>query len=497
MRRTNELRISKHQVFTGFFTWMIFSYVFYAFFYLFREALRVLTAIGTASGYQPLLVLTESELLIYNLFYASVSSAMGYMFAIRLVLQSINRNQTRKTRFFIRNTLNDQGFITWSFLFWFGKLGGLLGICFLMVQLQYDLSFIVDLPLFLVLLPLVLFLGTWPSLRRVIGAKALKWFGLSLMIFISMSFVLSQKNFIDVDEVNHNLRENNIDYVYSLDLPKSQSHEVVMKKSLISEVFVVLDSNNSPKIFFDDINGSVDISDLDSKIRFEKDKISMYEQDRWMPVLFIDSDISMFYIKDLKYNFRKSKVGRVMYSAGMKYSKYPSNYPLLRLSGMTQSLGPKYYPEFESFLDSAETLDRTLYAIRLPESLMYRVNKLDEYNRIEVSLSQTGIEINGQSVDEKKLGEVVYSFFKRHSPDAVVIYIVEKDVHYGRYIEIMDVLYWQIDRLRNELSWEKYGEPFEQWDMGEKKNTIMSKYPRAVIEWTREEERLINILNDD
>lgn len=494
LKGVNDISITKQQVITVVITWLMFSYILYAFLYMFREAFRVMTALGAVSGYQPLLVLTDTELFIYNLFYASIASAIGYMFAMRLVLQSINKHQARKTRYFIRNTLNDQGFITWSFLLWFGKVGAMLGITFGMVPLQYDINFASDFPLFLISLPIVLFLGTWTSLRRVIRTKAFTWLGLSSIIFISMSFVLSQRNFTDVDKVNHGLLNNNIDYVYSLNLPRSQSHEVVMKRSLISEVFVVLDSLNSPRIFFNDINGSVVLSDLDVRIKHEKDKLSIYEQDRWMPVLLIDSDIPMSFIKDLEYRFRKSEVTRVMYSTGMKYSKYPSNYPLLRLSGIKRYLGPKYYPEFESFLDSAELLDRSKYSVRLPKSLMYRVNALDEYNRIEISLGKSAIEINGQSVNEKKLEEVVYGFFKRYSPDAVAIYNVHGDVDYGRYIEILDVLYWQIDRLRNELSWEMYDEPFEQWDMGEKKNTLMSKYPRAVVEWTREEKRLIKLV---
>ncbi len=490
----NDLKITKQQVVTGLLAWLIFSYIFYAFFYILREAFRILTAIGSAVGYQPLMVLSDVELFFYNLFYAAIALAVGYMFALRLVLQSVSRSQPRKTRYFIRNTLNDQGFITWSFLFWFSKLGGLLGICFLMVYLQYDLNFIVDYPLLLVLLPLVIFLGTWPSFSRLIRARTFRWFGMSMGIFISMSFIFSQKNFIDVDKVNHGLLKNNIDYAYSLDLPRSQSHEEVFKKSLVTEVYVVMDSANKPLIFFESTKRPVNLDGLDWEIRAEKDKLSMYEQDRWMPVLFIDSNIPMSYIKDLKYAFRKSEVRKVMYSTGMKFSKYPSTYPLLRLSGITQVLGPEYYPEFESFLDSAERMDRIKYTLKLSESMMYRINWFDTVNRIEVSSSRSGVKVNGQTVNESKLEEVVYAFFKRLAPDAIVFYSVDNDVPYGRYIEILDVLKWQIDKLHDELSFELYDEPFEHWDSRAKKSIIYARYPRAIVEWTREEERLLELM---
>ena len=95
---------------------------------------------------------------------------------------------------------------------------------------------------------------------------------------------------------------------------------------------------------------------------------------------------------------------------------------------------------------------------------------------------------------KKNLKKLFYGFFKRYSQNTVVIYNVEGDVPHGRYIEILDVLYWQIDRLRDELSREKYDEPFEQWDIGEKKNVIMSTYPRSIVEWTMEEERLNRLM---
>lgn len=138
--------IEPRRLISGIILWITFSYILYAFFYLYREAYRILT-----SGFydKMLLVLDKKENFLHNFFYAALASSLGYMFSLRFVLNNSIYGQPIRTRTFIRRTLNDEGFFTWSFLLWFGKLASMLGISYTMFPLQFDIDFLKEFPLLL------------------------------------------------------------------------------------------------------------------------------------------------------------------------------------------------------------------------------------------------------------------------------------------------------------------------------------------------------------
>ncbi|MEQ8531749.1 MAG: hypothetical protein RIB86_07845, partial [Imperialibacter sp.] len=65
---------------------------------------------------------------------------------------------------------------------------------------------------------------------------------------------------------------------------------------------------------------------------------------------------------------------------------------------------------------------------------------------------------------------------------------------FGRYIEYLDLVYSQIENLKNEMSLELYQRPLEYWYWQPELESIKSKYPRNVLEWTREEQRLLDLM---
>ena len=75
-----------HALISGGIFWVLYSYILYAFFQLTREALRIITK---EMGDFDLLILTELETFLYNLFYAGISSAVGFTFALKLTFSVI------------------------------------------------------------------------------------------------------------------------------------------------------------------------------------------------------------------------------------------------------------------------------------------------------------------------------------------------------------------------------------------------------------------------
>ena len=125
---------------------------------------------------------------------------------------------------------------------------------------------------------------------------------------------------------------------------------------------------------------------------------------------------------------------------------------------------------------------------------MYRINALKGYNRIEIYVNNENATLNGEIVSKEMLEQIVYQFIKNYSPNFVVIFNLDDQVTYGRYIEYLDLIYARIDQLRNEMSIDLYKQPFDYWYWGEELDTIKFRYPRHIIEWNQEEKRLIKLM---
>jgi len=200
-----QLDLKRTNLIAAFLLWTMTAYIFYAFFQLYRENFRLFTGL---LGDRVLLVLTPTENYIYNLFYAAIASSLGFSIALRFTLQNSIKRTDWRTLSQARRTLNSEGFWTWSFLLWFGKLGSMLGIWYIIFAMQYDLDLIKEFPLLLLLLPLVLFYSSWPSFSRLFRLKKAKWFLSLTFVFALMSFVFSFKNFTDFQKLNNNVLSN-------------------------------------------------------------------------------------------------------------------------------------------------------------------------------------------------------------------------------------------------------------------------------------------------
>ena len=478
---------------SGTILWIIFSYILYAFFFLSREIFRFLTA---DFGDQVLLVLDKNETFIYNLFCSSLAVAIGYGLALRFVLQNSVTGQSAKARFLMRRTLNEQDFFTWAFLSWFSRITSILGICYIAFPIQYDVYFLDEFPFLLTLLPIVVFFTTWPKLALITKGYRLKWTAISLGIFATMSFGFAFKSFLASEKINKILLKKSIEYTYGLTVPRSQTQQLLQRRSLTTNVYIVRDTIDpfQPIIFINNVYTQTGLDSIDIKLNIERDKLSWIESSQMAINLHIDENIPMTFVEELKYRFRQDSLRIIQYSTGQKHSKYPPNYPQWKYSGIQQNLYPRHYPKFVSFLDSAEHLDFDKYTIRLPESMMYRVNALKEYNRIEVYVGKDDVMVNGATVTDSKLAEIVYKFTKKYSPDNVIIFNKDNQITFGRYIEYLDLVYSQIENLKNEMSLELYQRPLEYWYWQPELDSIKSKYPRNVLEWTREEQRLLDLM---
>ncbi len=481
------------QILIGIACWIAFSYILYAFFYMFREVIRYLTAGDNLSG-NTLLILNADENYIYNLFFAAIASALGYMLAFRFLLRHFFFYPSRKTRLKVRHLNNNQGFYFWTFLFWFGEVGSFLGIWYLVYPLQYDFTFIQEAPEFLILLPIVLFFSTWPGIRKLIGSVWKQWLLITTSIFVAMSSLFALKDFINVEALNTNLKKRIIETAYDLQIPESSTYDRIQRFSLRSDLYVVKDTvnNEKPLLFINNISQPVTFDNLALAIDSEKRMLAEVERDYLIINIMMDSSLSIQFLNQIKQILRTQRLRSVQFSTGILHSRYPSDYPYFKYWGVRQVL-PVHYPKLQAFLDSAEVLDLKKYKIHLPESDLYRNDDLQRTNRVKVAVGAQHTYLNNQLISSDRLRQTIYELVKTYSPDFRVIYEPASEISYGRYIKYLDLINSANQKLRNEMSMELYSKPFDRNAYDREGSIILNRYPGNIVEWTEEEKRL-NVL---
>ncbi len=436
--------------------------------------------------------LSPIESYLHNVFYAAISAALGLMTSTRFVLRDFDATRNRHTKSLVRGAINNQAFLMWSFLYGFGRLGGILGIWYLNFAMQYDIDFLKEISLLFILLPLVLFSSTWSDLRRLIKGNKWFWFLKILSIFLVMSFGFAFKNFADEQVMNS--KTNTIHKTFELRAPLSQSHERI-DRSMAINIYVAKDTTEpyEPVIFIQKPANRVKLEHFRDALVHEKRNFSRFQQWRLSLNLHIDAGISMSYVYHLLDASRKTGLRKIQFSTGRKFSKCPPDYPSFKYSGI-QMILPIYYQQFVDFLDSAEQLNLKGKRIKLSESTMYRHGLLEDANRMTVKVNQDNLVLDGHKVDFLALERKVNDHIGKYAPNYLIVLDVDSSITYGRYIRAIDAVWTQIDRLRKQTFYNFHGESWDNQHLVAERDAISSLYPRHVLEWSTEEKRLNRLI---
>ena len=209
----------------------VFSFLLYYFFYYFREIIRILTGYFT---HTLLVELTPQENFYYNLFYGSIAAVLGfYAFAHFVLSASVERKNGRR-RIRQRQILNDLSFVGWTFLCGFVRFTSLLGIFFLSLPLGFDINFLAEFPLLLILIPVVLFLNAWTLIVKTFGGKAYCWFLYTTAYLSLLSIIYANTNSIDYQQINQEMRVYGGEWAHEISVPKSESQEVFQTRPLLA-----------------------------------------------------------------------------------------------------------------------------------------------------------------------------------------------------------------------------------------------------------------------
>lgn len=194
----NELSIAyigKTRFWIGTVVGIISAVILSYFFNYSREALRFFTSISA-----DLIVLSETEIQFYDLFYASLSTALGLSWTVWIWMGNSNQNR-KKERLFKRLAQINALLAFWVTLMCFTRFGTVI-LIILYSSSGYDdhLNLMDDFWVLFALLPIVVFLQNWFVIR--LAYKSGKWtlysVGCCTLIAASLFFLTK----VDQDKVN-------------------------------------------------------------------------------------------------------------------------------------------------------------------------------------------------------------------------------------------------------------------------------------------------------
>lgn len=133
--------------------------------------------------------------------------------------------------------------------------------------------------------------------------------------------------------------------------------------------------------------------------------------------------------------------------------------------------------------------------INLPPKLQPNVDppKIKERNLLKVLInSNDNLLVDGQNIEIQDLCE----YTKKHilnngvdpnlslSPDKAIVSLKnDRGTSYGAYIEVQNQLKKAYNEIRDEYSYQKYGKPFSELEVGGKQyDAVVTKYPQRISE---------------
>lgn len=457
--------------------------------YSFREIFRIQLA---SLEFSTLLILTPSENFYWNLFYSSIASNIGLLVFFQFILRNCISSNERRNRFRIRNTLSEQGYLLWTHISAIGRFISLVGILYMFSFLQYEVDFLNDFWLLLVLIPMSFFLSIFSSLNRLSGINSSKLFFKCFVYVSVLSVSLAFLNISDYKQINENLRTEEYLITKELDVPRSATQDHLKRRFFEQNIFIDL-AGDSLKILLDHPFKWIKIGEIEDYLKKVKNE-RLFRRDAMNVILHFNKNIPVRHLYDITSEISKCPVNQILIRTGPIDDKYPSYHPQSKFSGIFL-YQPETYPELSSFLDSVENTDLTGKKILIPNSRAYRIDDFESYNRIKISVDSLGYRLNGNIITKEDLKGVMNDFVTKYTQNHVVIFDPALDISIGKYIESKDLIISQYRELRNEYSLANFGKPFKEfypWDY--EYSHIRKMIPTPIIEWTRDEKRLLKII---
>lgn len=206
-----------------------------------RESLRLLTSMSA-----DLMILKENELLFFNYFFSFLSTVLGLSITIWIWMLNKKHNR-KKDRIYKQLSITNALLIFWVILMIISRFGSILPIV-LFGTPGYDnhLNLYDEYWIFFVLIPIVVFMQSWFTVRLVYQSG--RWILLSLIFCILTAFTIQLTTTVNQEKLNsayHQRFEKDYNYIdqeikiakekYGVDIDE-QTIEILKKQITESSV---------------------------------------------------------------------------------------------------------------------------------------------------------------------------------------------------------------------------------------------------------------------
>ena len=437
---------------------LLTSFCWYAFFYVMREAMRVVFYWRTYHAtYYELLILTDEEVHFYNFIFALIASLFGLCACFQFWFQRAKRYNESSIRYIRRNSiLTDVAGVNAIFLHWFARLafvfaglGGLL-LAWCHFQLYPAWNFF-----WAVLIP-VLFLEMWKTIRKVAFRESRRWMLFSAVGIMVWSLIISRIQIIDYNEINNAYINSSVTRKYQIEYPESEYYRMIENRSLMMDIHLCFPSGTTmdslPKVFVNQKESG--FVHLHEKI---EDRLAMnteIDQRLVTAVLHIDRQMPVKYVKLLQEYlscYRLRKIGYRIFPTEQGTCGWVTHYAIIRM--LPPCSNPDTTPEFLN---------------------------TEGHGQLPAQLTPTELHINGKPHDWQDMDRIVRDFVGKH-PNYLIALNVDDDCVYEDYVRIYSALFKTFSGIRNDLSILKYKKVFDDL-LSDQQDEIRTVFPFAIYE---------------
>ena len=459
MSKTNFKRelhffdIPKNKIVIGLVIWLLFSFLFYAFVFVLRESLRLLTI----NEYYDLVILSDKEMWFYNFFFALIATIFGQSICFSFWLSG-PRSFLRTHNYLRTNIIHDQRLLNTYFLHWFSKLAiTIIGALYIPLKQNISFNIYKDYKWALILVVVVLFTQTWNSIRHVYKLKSFKW-QLYATLFITLTaYGLSHINLINYKELNQVVLNKNIFYSFNLQLPQLECSNYTCWHGRPYQILYVVkktkDVNHHENIIIMD-NEEISKKDFRTKVKTKlSDIYPSYYSSRIRYELYIDQNVDMKFINWVKEEL--SYMG--IYKVGFAFIPTNDMHKTTYSNDATFSYRLPFKP-----------------TIPPPPGIK------PSSNIIEIKHLNNKLIVNDQVIELNNLNKKLYQLIEKNS-DHLINYFVDDKLLYKDYLSILTITKNVIDQLRDSCATSRYNMSFEDLDY-EYQKEIRYRFPYRIKE---------------
>lgn len=469
----SKIIFKKDLMITSILLWVITSIGLYVLFYSVREGLRISSILYPGK----LLVIEAHRRYLFNLFFSSLAVSLAFLLSLRFLISSSQYFYDKRTRLKLRFVMNQIAYTSWNGLFMIGRSAVVFLLLFVSLYLHYDLDLIRDYPTILILPACWIFLVGWVEIKKVFIRRLTIPFLSFSTGAILLSIILAKVELHNYSQFDRNQISKQPGS--SIKLPRTKYFQIHHFSNRVPELFVRYDSIQQKTLMFNNLG-----SKLTNETLLELLDPHPYSYEEAIR-LFVDDKTPYDEIRRLQYILRKNKKTVLLYQVSPEHSRYPTDYPLFE-SAYISMRQPYYYPELINFLDSLENLPADGKKLRLVESLIYRNHRVERSSRVKVKISENEIHVNNKLFDNRGLANFLRDFQIKYADNYYLI-LETKSITFGRYIEIVDLIFCNTHLVRNKYVLDSIGTSYNKIEH----RWAQRKYPLLLVEWTPEEKRIM------